>query len=347
MFVLQDCPICFSEFDAKCKPYIISCGHVFCYACLESMISVSPSCPLCRESFSARRIYVVMATLQSDALATTSKSKHEKQLWERIKHSLTAEFEVRRVLVSRFSAEAVQGMGMSENVRTTLDIMQRLVQVERENFRLQDRLKMGRMAGENLSNRINELNAQVSKSLKLFEGYHGPQRLEIEPPRTSNVSKVLPTTSREQAPPISESGRSRPETRNTRSRNIRSASVGPTQNRVQAPPPIVTASSAHRSARRPSISTPRDQMNHGQVFAHTTPTDERQINLDSYGTVAIVIRNYDAENKQELSLDAGEQIAISPSKSPQAQEGWIWCVKKDGRSGWAPENHVCLLDIDD
>jgi hypothetical protein len=54
-----------------------------------------------------------MGTLQSD---TPSKyeSKHEKQLWQRIENGITAEFEFRRLLVSRFSAEALQSTEMSK-----------------------------------------------------------------------------------------------------------------------------------------------------------------------------------------------------------------------------------------
>ncbi|KAK2962163.1 hypothetical protein BLNAU_2823 [Blattamonas nauphoetae] len=40
------CPICQDSFH---DPYQLPCGHNFCRLCLESWITVHPSCPLCRE----------------------------------------------------------------------------------------------------------------------------------------------------------------------------------------------------------------------------------------------------------------------------------------------------------
>jgi hypothetical protein len=44
-----------------------------------------------------------------------------------------------------------------------------LVQTERENFRLEEQLRMARMVGESLSDHVSKLEGQVRKSVKLLE----------------------------------------------------------------------------------------------------------------------------------------------------------------------------------
>ncbi|KAI0360687.1 hypothetical protein OH77DRAFT_1393838 [Trametes cingulata] len=58
------CDVCLDNYTATREPYTISCGHVFCRRCLQSL--VRPSCPLCRTHFDeheVRRLHVDKATL--------------------------------------------------------------------------------------------------------------------------------------------------------------------------------------------------------------------------------------------------------------------------------------------
>ncbi|KAI0371939.1 hypothetical protein BV20DRAFT_131242 [Pilatotrama ljubarskyi] len=60
----SQCDVCLDNYTTTREPYAISCGHVFCQRCLQSLIR--PSCPLCRTPFhelEVRRLHVDKATL--------------------------------------------------------------------------------------------------------------------------------------------------------------------------------------------------------------------------------------------------------------------------------------------
>jgi len=38
------CPVCFELFE---EPYIVRCGHTFCYACINKAVATDPKCPTC------------------------------------------------------------------------------------------------------------------------------------------------------------------------------------------------------------------------------------------------------------------------------------------------------------
>ncbi|KAI0826627.1 hypothetical protein BC628DRAFT_1319753 [Trametes gibbosa] len=62
----SQCDVCLDNYTAFREPNVITCGHVFCRRCLQSL--VRPSCPLCRTPFfeqDVRRLHVDKATLPS------------------------------------------------------------------------------------------------------------------------------------------------------------------------------------------------------------------------------------------------------------------------------------------
>lgn len=106
MFVIQDYPICYDDFDANRRPYVISCGkadlqvhflytlssglpnsiqgHVFCRTYLDTLSSTSRNCPICRVAFRPWDIRIVICTLRS---------KQEDELWKRLKNGFTGDSE--------------------------------------------------------------------------------------------------------------------------------------------------------------------------------------------------------------------------------------------------------------
>ncbi|KAF8601658.1 hypothetical protein BDV93DRAFT_524607 [Ceratobasidium sp. AG-I] len=135
-FVLQDCSVCFEEYDAHRIPHSISCGHVFCRPCLDSLVASAPNCPNCRTSFGRKSIRkVVCATQDSPALDASTLSETETIMWQEIESAVESmdENEHRKSLVRDNSKLAAQEAGFSKNMLVALDIMRLLVQVENKN----------------------------------------------------------------------------------------------------------------------------------------------------------------------------------------------------------------------
>ncbi|KAI0646300.1 hypothetical protein C8Q79DRAFT_659684 [Trametes meyenii] len=63
----SQCDVCLDFYSANREPHVISCGHVFCYRCLQSLLQTN--CPLCRMPFKpndVRRLHVDKASLPPD-----------------------------------------------------------------------------------------------------------------------------------------------------------------------------------------------------------------------------------------------------------------------------------------
>ena len=58
-----ECPICITYLE---KPVLLSCGHVFCFSCIDhwKRKSVQPKCPLCRHMISAQDEFTVHRGIQ-------------------------------------------------------------------------------------------------------------------------------------------------------------------------------------------------------------------------------------------------------------------------------------------
>ncbi|KAF8601676.1 hypothetical protein BDV93DRAFT_230996 [Ceratobasidium sp. AG-I] len=116
MFALQDCSICFEEYDSERGPHNIICGHVFCRPCLESLASSSPNCPNCRAPFAPHMIRkVVCARHDPPAPGAGVVSEAETVMWQTIQTAVgsAGEHEHRRSLVQNNSAWVVQAAGLS------------------------------------------------------------------------------------------------------------------------------------------------------------------------------------------------------------------------------------------
>ena len=132
MFVLQDCSICFEEYDAQLVPHSISCGtyllhppasnltvllgHIFCRPCLDSLPISSPRCPHCRAHFvrtSIRKIICESRVRQTSS--SNMPSEAEKIMWQTISHTMDSENdqERRRQIVQNNSRSATRELGFS------------------------------------------------------------------------------------------------------------------------------------------------------------------------------------------------------------------------------------------
>ncbi|KAG8723287.1 hypothetical protein FRC09_003941 [Ceratobasidium sp. 395] len=176
MFVLQDCSICFEDFDNDRCPHSIPCGnlgHVFCRPCLESLTS-SPNCPNCRTTFTAESIRKVVCTQQdqneTSAAPARAESEGETLMWQAIQSAVETsnEYEQRKSLVRNNSAESVREAAMSANLIIALDVLRMLLETERRNHSLKDKVDTARAVEESLCDRISMLEAQLSAKTVLL-----------------------------------------------------------------------------------------------------------------------------------------------------------------------------------
>ncbi|KAJ1300010.1 hypothetical protein OPQ81_011844 [Rhizoctonia solani] len=121
MLVLQDCPVCFEEFDERVRPQTIHCGHVFCSQCLDNLSLSSPRCPICRVVFRGHRIRPVIGAM------VDSESEEEKTLWESLRNMTEADSEIRNFFVKENSPDSLKERRMSEYIQITMKVMRRLV----------------------------------------------------------------------------------------------------------------------------------------------------------------------------------------------------------------------------
>ncbi|KAH7329752.1 hypothetical protein B0J17DRAFT_679547 [Rhizoctonia solani] len=163
MFVLQECSICFEDYDAERQPHSIPCGHVFCQPCLESLISTSPHCPNCRVSYASASIRKVICTLQEQE-SSGQESEAEGLMWQAIQSAIESpeDLKQRKSVVHNNPHDALLAAGMSKNVLTALAMMELLVQAEEKNGSLKDRLNTSWAVEESLRDHISHLEAKLS-----------------------------------------------------------------------------------------------------------------------------------------------------------------------------------------
>ncbi|KAG8737746.1 hypothetical protein FRC10_007881 [Ceratobasidium sp. 414] len=161
MFILQECSICFEDFDNERNPHTIPCGHVFCHPCLNSLI-YTPNCPNCRKSYSAESIRKVVCVQQESVLA---ESEEETLMWQAIKSAVETpnEDEQRKSLVKHNSLESVREAGMSalQNLIIALDVLRMLVEAEQQIHGLKDEVGTAQAVEESLCDHISTLEAQL------------------------------------------------------------------------------------------------------------------------------------------------------------------------------------------
>ncbi|KAF8601662.1 hypothetical protein BDV93DRAFT_545739 [Ceratobasidium sp. AG-I] len=167
MFVLQDCSICFEDYNALRIPHSISCGHVFCRPCLDSLVTSTPNCPNCRASFVRDSIRkVVCAHQDPPTLDASTSSEAEMMMWQEIASAAEAvdDYERRKSLVRDNPTIAVQEAGFSKNMVVALDVMRLLVQIESKN----GSTGVAHAIEESLRDRITFLEMQLSGTKTTF-----------------------------------------------------------------------------------------------------------------------------------------------------------------------------------
>ncbi|KAF8601661.1 hypothetical protein BDV93DRAFT_230849 [Ceratobasidium sp. AG-I] len=167
MFILQDCSICFEDYGALRIPHSISCGHVFCHPCLDSLVTSSPNCPNCRALFGRKSIRKVVCTFQDPpTLDASTLSEAEMMMWQEIESAVESEdaHEQRRSLIRDNSTIVVQQAGFSKNVLVALDVMRLLVQVESTNRSMSATYAVE----ESLRDRITFLEARLNGTRATF-----------------------------------------------------------------------------------------------------------------------------------------------------------------------------------
>ncbi|CAE6437339.1 unnamed protein product [Rhizoctonia solani] len=167
MYVLQECSICFEDYDADRQPHSIPCGHVFCQSCLESLVSTSPQCPNCRVSYASASIRKVICNLQdqdSTRQSAAQESEAEALMWQAIQSALESPQDLtqRKSIVQNNPDDALLATGMNKNVLTSLALMRFLVQVEEKNSSLKDKLNTSWAVEESLRDQISRLEAKLS-----------------------------------------------------------------------------------------------------------------------------------------------------------------------------------------
>ncbi|KAF8601667.1 hypothetical protein BDV93DRAFT_230931 [Ceratobasidium sp. AG-I] len=167
MFVLQDCSICFENYDARRNPYSISCGHIFCRSCLDTLSSSSPTCPHCRKPFSHGSIRKVMCALQeSSAQGSRTIPEAEVIVLEAIASSITSTGgpEQRKSLVQSNPKLSMQETGFPESLLIALDVVRLLVDVESRNAELSHKMDSACAVEESLRDQISLLEAQINET---------------------------------------------------------------------------------------------------------------------------------------------------------------------------------------
>ncbi|KAF8601665.1 hypothetical protein BDV93DRAFT_545742 [Ceratobasidium sp. AG-I] len=165
MFVLQKCSICYEDYDANLTPHIISCGHIFCRSCLDSLVSPSPRCPYCRTPFSRAKIHKVICPIQDPPTPSAKAiSEEETIMWQAISSSVdsSSEHESRKLIVQNNSNLAMEEAGFSANLLTALDTMRLLVEVESTNLGLSRSMDAASVVEKSLRDQISLLEMQLS-----------------------------------------------------------------------------------------------------------------------------------------------------------------------------------------
>ncbi|KAK7454039.1 hypothetical protein VKT23_011550 [Stygiomarasmius scandens] len=69
------CDVCAEEYGPHCVPHSISCGHVLCASCCNTIVEktsprLSPACPFCREQFSTDNVRLIRTDFSSSGWNT-------------------------------------------------------------------------------------------------------------------------------------------------------------------------------------------------------------------------------------------------------------------------------------
>ncbi|CAE6483862.1 unnamed protein product [Rhizoctonia solani] len=321
MLVLQDCPICFEEFDERVKPQTIHCGHVFCSPCLGTLSSSSSRCPICRVVFRGHRIRPIIGAM------TDSESEEEKELWVSLKNIAEVDWEARNLFVKEHPSDSLKAGKMSEYIQIAADILRLLVRTERENRKLKAKL----ICAADIQEKLVVSNRVLEDKLRKAELRILARTPRVRPlPRAPQLVATQGSPGVSKSPPdkqvVEGSGQSVPDQQTAGGTNI----VDQCQSRCRYESCIPAEFNSKQITRE----------DHTR-FARQNPERDAHGNLIRYPTIAAAIRSYRAEGKNELSLTVGEWLDLFPDTNLGPRREWIWCGKQDGTIGYVPRR--CLF----
>ncbi|CAE6501535.1 unnamed protein product [Rhizoctonia solani] len=167
MPVLQECSICFEEFDGWIVPQTTPCGHIFCDQCLDILsLSPKPKCPNCRASFTRNQVMSLEKMELRKSLKTLAEVDRQSQ----------------GPLVEELVADVICKGDVSKYIQIAVDVFQQLVRTERENDDMKTKLINAEAIHEKLATQNKLLVGQLRK-LELQFSNEGPRARPV--PRVS------------------------------------------------------------------------------------------------------------------------------------------------------------------
>ncbi|KAG8769700.1 hypothetical protein FRC12_004794 [Ceratobasidium sp. 428] len=158
MYTIQECPICYLDFDAERKPYTTPCGHLFCRDCLQEALTRLATCPTCRMPCSHGSVHKIICTYHDNRLKGLA--------WRDIHRSVQvgSGHEQRKALLGRNLESIIvrERPDMLTTIDVALDVMRLLVKTEKNNQKLESKLETARNLEENLRNEISSLKRSLS-----------------------------------------------------------------------------------------------------------------------------------------------------------------------------------------
>ncbi|CEL63586.1 hypothetical protein RSOLAG1IB_10874 [Rhizoctonia solani AG-1 IB] len=216
MFVLQECSICFEDYDAERQPHSIPCGHVFCQPCLDSLVSTSPQCPNCRVSYASVSIRKVICTFQEQESTnqTNVTPEAEALMWQAMQSAIESPNDLKQCKsITQNNPESdLLTAGMPKSIFTALNMMRLLVELDEKNGTLKDKLNTSWAVEESLRDQIfrletklglpQESNCTSSEHFKLLLNDIQKLQAAVETinKSTSEVARHLATKSEANAP---------------------------------------------------------------------------------------------------------------------------------------------------
>ncbi|KAG8698001.1 hypothetical protein FRC08_006201 [Ceratobasidium sp. 394] len=169
MYIIQDCPICYLDFDAERKPYCTPCGHIFCRGCLHNSISRSPHCPTCRAPCTRASIHKLVCTHEDERQPNSGRSSQrqaqiEGRVWQEVSASIRpgSGYEQRQELVRRNIESIIYEPGATSPLHVAMDTMRLLVKVEKSNQALEQKIETARVTEGQLRSYIRFLEGEIS-----------------------------------------------------------------------------------------------------------------------------------------------------------------------------------------
>ncbi|KAG8678691.1 hypothetical protein FRC08_017578, partial [Ceratobasidium sp. 394] len=164
MFVLQECSICYFDFDAERSPHCIPCGHIFCRECLITALDHSDRCPVCRDPCAVEEIRKVVCS-EDTPNTPPQETEDEKQMWKAIVDAIEpgSEYEQRKAVLKHELAPSLQEANMTPNLFAAASLMKMLVKFEKRSRLLETKLDAAKAAEQQLRDQVQTLEAEANR----------------------------------------------------------------------------------------------------------------------------------------------------------------------------------------